>query len=242
MDFPTMLVIGHDVTPETVLVQSGTLGSWAAERGVRIVPGVAGTTLPDPAGFDAIAVLGSAEGAWDDAVPWLADEIAYLQGAIAAGVPILGICFGGQLLARVLGGTAHAADGHHENGWRTITSHVPDVIAEGPWMEFHFDSFTAPPTSEVLARSERCDQAFRQDRHLGVQFHPEITPAEFETWVARWTGTSIEDRFGDLGISTEGLRAETAERAETSRVASWRLFDDFGRRTGLLRQEAGATA
>jgi GMP synthase (glutamine-hydrolysing) len=242
MDFPTMLVIGHDVTPETVLVQSGTLGSWATERGVRIVPGVAGTTLPDPAGLDAIAVLGSAEGAWDDAVPWLADEIAYLERAIGAGVPILGICFGGQLLARVLGGTAHAADGHHENGWRTITSHVPEVIAEGPWMEFHFDTFTAPPTSEVLAHSARCDQAFRQDRHLGVQFHPEITPAEFETWVARWTGTSIEDRFDELGVTTEGLRAETAQRAEASRVASWRLFDDFGRRTGLLRQEAGATA
>jgi GMP synthase (glutamine-hydrolysing) len=242
MDSPTMLVIGHDVTPETVLVQSGTLGAWAAERGVRIEPGVAGTALPDPAGLDAIAVLGSAEGAWDDSVAWLADEIAYLQRAIAAGVPILGICFGGQLLARVLGGTAHRADGHHENGWRTISSYDPDVIVEGPWMEFHFDTFTAPPTSEVLARSERCDQAFRQDRYLGVQFHPEITPAEFETWVARWTGTAIEDSFDELDISTEGLRAETAERAEASRVASWRLFDDFGRRTGLLRQVAGATA
>ena len=237
-----MLVIGHDVTPETVLVQSGTLGAWTAERGVRIEPGVAGPGLPDPAGFDAIAVLGSAEGAWDDSVAWLADEIAYLEGAVAAGVPILGICFGGQLLARVLGGTAHRADGHQENGWRTITSYEPDVIVEGPWMEFHFDTFTAPPTSDVLARSERCDQAFRQDRHLGVQFHPEITPAEFETWVARWTGTSIEDGFDELGISTEGLRAETAERQEASRIASWRLFDDFGRRAGLVRQEAGATA
>jgi GMP synthase-like glutamine amidotransferase len=240
MDSPTMLVIGHEVTPEVVLVQAGTLGSWAARHGVRLVPGVAGDDLPDPTGFDAIAVLGSAEGAWDDAVPWLAGEIAYLERAIAADVPILGICFGGQLLARVLGGAAHRADGHHENGWRTITSHVPDVIADGPWMEFHFDTFTAPPTSEVLARSERCDQAFRQGCHLGVQFHPEITPAEFETWVSRWTGTPIEDRFDELGVTTEGLRAETAERAEASRLASWRLFDDFGRRAGLLRREAGA--
>ncbi|MCD2194487.1 type 1 glutamine amidotransferase [Actinomycetospora endophytica] len=242
MDSPTMLVIGHGVDPETVLVQAGTLVSWAAERGVRIVPGVAGTALPDPASVDAVAVLGSAEGAWDDAVPWLADEIAYLTRTIEAGTPILGICFGGQLLARVLGGTAHPADGRHENGWRTITSYEPDVIVEGPWMEFHFDAFTAPPTSEVLARSPRCDQAFRQDRHLGVQFHPEITPAEFETWATRWTGTAIEARFAELGISTEGLRAETAERADASRVASWRLFDDFGRRAGLLRHPAEATA
>jgi GMP synthase (glutamine-hydrolysing) len=240
MDVPTMLVIGHDVTPEVVLVQAGTLGSWAARHDVEIVPGVAGTDLPDPTEFDAVAVLGSAEGAWDDSVPWLAGEIAYLERAIAADVPVLGICFGGQLLARVLGGTAHAADGRHENGWRTISTSVPDVIVEGPWMEFHFDSFTAPASSQVLARSERCDQAFRQGRCLGVQFHPEITPSEFETWVSRWTGTSIEARFDELGISTPGLRAETAERAEASRVASWRLFDDFGRRAGLLRAEAGA--
>jgi GMP synthase (glutamine-hydrolysing) len=242
MDSPTMLVIGHDVTPETVLVQAGTLGSWAADRGVRIVPAVAGTDLPDPEGLDTIAVLGSAEGAWDDAVPWLAGEIAYLERAIAADVPILGICFGGQLLARVLGGTAHPADGRHENGWRTITTSEPGVVVEGPWMEFHFDTFTAPASSQVLARSERCDQAFRQDQHLGVQFHPEITPAEFETWAGRWSGTIIEERLTAMGLSTEALRAETAERAEDSRVASWRLFDDFGRRAGLLRddEEAGA--
>lgn len=242
MDSPTMLVIGHDVTPETVLVQAGTLRSWAGERDVRVVPGVAGTDLPDPEGLDAVAVLGSAQGAWDDDVPWLADEIVYLRRVIDAGTPILGICFGGQLLARVLGGTAHPADGRHENGWRTIDSYEPDAIVEGPWMEFHFDAFTAPPTSEVLARSPRCDQAFRQDRHLGVQFHPEITPAEFETWAARWTGTELEERFTELGIDAGALRAETAERAEASRVASWRLFDDFGRRAGLLPHAAEATA
>ena len=123
-----------------------------------------------------------------------------------------------------------------------ITSYDPEAIVEGPWMEFHFDTFTAPPTSVVLARSERCDQAFRQDCHLGVQFHPEITPAEFETWAGRWTGTPIEARLEKLGVTTEALRAETAERAEASRIASWRLFDDFGRRAGLVRHAAEATA
>jgi GMP synthase (glutamine-hydrolysing) len=238
---PTLLVIGHDASPETVLVQSGTLGSWARERGVTVVPAVAGTELPDVSEVDAVAVLGSVQGAWDDSVPWLAAEIAYLERAIAADVPVLGICFGGQLLARVLGGSANPADGRHENGFRTITTFC-DAIDDGPWMEFHFDSFTAPPTSEVLARSERCDQAFRLDRHLGVQFHPEITPDEFEIWAGRWTGTALEDRFDELGITTAGLRAEVAERAESSRVRSWRLFDDFGARAGLLPTTAEVRA
>jgi GMP synthase (glutamine-hydrolysing) len=167
-------------------------------------------------------------------VPWLADEIAYLRRAIAADVPLLGICFGGQLLARVLGGSANAADGRHENGWREITTLVPDVVAPGPWMEFHFDSLTPPPDAEVLAVSERCTQAFRDGVHLGVQFHPEITPAGYETWVARWTGTPLEDRLPELGVDPEALRAETAARAEESRAASWLLFDAFGDRAGLL--------
>ena len=226
-------MIGHEVGPETVLVQAGTLASWAADRGIDVVPGVAGEPLPDPTTVDAIAVLGSIQGAWDDAVPWLADEIAYLGTAIAAGVPLLGICFGGQLLARLLGGTAHPADGRHENGWRDITTFASDVVSAGPWMEFHFDSFTAPPQAEVLAASERCTQAFRDGAHVGVQFHPEITPAEFETWVARWTGTPLEERLPEIGVDTAALRAETAERAEESRAASWMLFDAFADRAGL---------
>ena len=233
-----MLVIGHDVAPETVLVQAGTLRSWALDRGVEILPGVAGTDLPDPRTVDAVAVLGSPEGAWDDRVSWLAAEIAYLESAIAAGTPVLGICFGGQILARVLGGTAHPPSGRHENGWRTLVTEAPDVVVEGPWMEFHFDTFTTPPQAQRLAYSANCDQAFRCGPHLGVQFHPEITPAEFETWVARWTGTVIEERFGELGVDEDALRAETAERAEASRVASWRLYDDFAERTGLLRPTA----
>ena len=237
MDSPTMLVIGHDVTPGTVLVQAGTLASWAEARGVRLVPGVAGGDLPDPGSVDAVAVLGSVQGAWDDGVPWLAAEIAYLDAADRAGVPVLGICFGAQLLARVLGGTAEPASGRRENGWRTITS-TADVVAPGPWMEFHFDTFTAPADAEVLATSPRCTQAFRRGAHLGLQFHPEVTPASVETWIARWTGTPLEDELPALGVSSEGLRAETAARAEESRRHSWVLFDDFAARAGLRARPA----
>lgn len=228
-------MIGHEVSPETALVQAGTLVGWAGDRGVEIVPGVAGETMPAPDTLGAVAVLGSAEGAWDDAVPWLAAEIAYLEAAVAADVPLLGFCFGGQLLARVLGGTAHAADGRHENGWREITTAAPEIVSPGPWMEFHFDTFTPPPRAEVLATSERCTQAFRDGPHLGVQFHPEITPAELETWISRWTGTPLEARLSELGVDQDALRAETAARAEESRAASRVLFDAFAERAGLVR-------
>ncbi|PVZ08428.1 type 1 glutamine amidotransferase [Actinomycetospora cinnamomea] len=243
MEAPTLLVIGHETDPDVVPVQAGTLTSWAAERDVRVVPvamrGTGSTgPLPDPAAVDAIAVLGSVQGAWDDAVPWLGAEIAYLRTAIAAGIPVLGICFGGQLLARVLGGRAEPASERRENGWQEVTTHAPEVVVPGPWMEFHFDTFTPPASSEVLAVSERCTQAFRQGAHLGVQFHPEITPAEFDLWVDRWTGTPLEERLPDLGIDPVALRAETVARAEESRAASRVLFDAFAARAGLRSESA----
>lgn len=238
---PALLVIGHDVDDATTLVQAGTLASWAAERGVRLVPGTAGSAdLPGPADVDAIAVLGSTEGAWDDGVPWLADEMALLHDADRRGTPILGICFGGQVLARVLGGQV-APGARSENGWMTVDTDEPATVAAGPWLEFHFDTFTTPPGAERLATSALCDQAFRAGPHLGVQFHPEITPAAFDTWAQRWAGTELEERLPALGVSTEGLRAEIAARAGASRAASWGLFDAFAAQAGLTPRMLVAT-
>lgn len=235
----TLLVIGHETTPDTVLVQGGTLTEWALERGVRVRPAVAGAPAPaglpeldGPESVDAIAVLGSAQGAWDDAVPWLGEEIAYLSEAVRREIPILGICFGGQILARVLGGTV-APGSRSENGWQTVRTAEPATIAPGPWMEFHFDVFTAPPGSRLLATSDLCDQAFRLGPHLGVQFHPEVTPASVETWIARWVGTDFEARLPALGVSNESLRADTARRAAASREASRTIWDSFATQAGL---------
>lgn len=241
----TLLVIGHDVDPATVLVQAGTLASWAEDRGVRLVPGVAGSPEGPGAGdVDAVAVLGSVQGAWDDSVPWLTEDLALVADADRCGTPVLGICFGGQLLARALGGRVRAGrvDGavRGEHGWSMVETIGGAGFGPGPWMEFHFDTFTTPPGAERLAVSEVCDQAFRAGPHLGVQFHPEITPAVFETWARLWADTPLEDELPSLGVSTEGLRTSVAQRAEVSRRASWELFDGFAAQAGLsTRRLAG---
>ena len=54
-------------------------------------------------------------------------------------------------------------------------------------MEFHDDAFTLPPGPLPLAANETGLQAFTLGPHLGVQFHPEITPAAFAAWVRSWT-------------------------------------------------------
>ena len=85
-------------------------------------PSVA-VTFPDPLAFDAIVPMGAAWSVYDqDRIgAWIADELEFLRRAHHAGVPVLGICFGGQALATALGGTVVRAE-RPEIGWTTIES------------------------------------------------------------------------------------------------------------------------
>ena len=114
--------------------------------------------------------------------PWLSAEKKYLERAIAAGGHILGICLGGQLLARVLGGTV-TRNAHKEIGWHTVRLH-PDAAHDPffsvyptafPAFQWHQDTFTIPAGCRRLAESDACaHQAFSYEgRVLGVQFHLE---------------------------------------------------------------------
>src|SRR5262249_13183500 len=95
-----LLVVEHDHGAPT-----GPLGRWAEASGLPVttVRLHAGDPLPPAGACDAAVVLGSEQTAYDDAVPWLAAELAFAARLLAAEVPVLGICFGAQILARVLG-------------------------------------------------------------------------------------------------------------------------------------------
>ena len=108
-------------------------------------------------------------------------EIEWLRDADAAGVPILGICFGAQALATALGGCVHKLS-TPEVGWVTVASNDDDRIPAGPWMAWHEDGFTLPPLAYELASNAFGVQAFCHCRHLAVQFHPEVTPEIVEGW------------------------------------------------------------
>ena len=87
---------------------AGHVSAWLADREVAEVVWRIDRHRrePDPSGYDLIVSLGSESAAYDDAVPWLGREVRLLRGAFDADVPVLGICFGAQLLARSLGGRA----------------------------------------------------------------------------------------------------------------------------------------
>jgi GMP synthase-like glutamine amidotransferase len=154
-----------------------------------------------------------------------------LRQAVDADVAVLGICFGGQLLARTLGGRAFRAE-ESEIGWLPVRSRDEELVPEGPWFQWHFDTFTAPAGAEVLAESDVGPQAYVVGRNLGVQFHPEVTPQIMEEWVRVYRHELDAD-----GVDPDALLEETRRRADTARATSRQLLDTYLERVAKLTQE-----
>jgi GMP synthase-like glutamine amidotransferase len=222
------LVIQHEQpTP------GGYVNQWLDERGAdqdifRIDIESRGV---EPRDYDLIVSLGSEFAAFDD-IPWIKREELLLREAHEAEVPILGVCFGGQLLAKVLGGESFRSE-RSEIGWLPVNTRDEALVPHGPWFQWHFDSFTTPPGSQLIAHSPVGPQAYVIGRSLGTQFHPEVTPEIMEAWVSAYPHELERE-----GVDPQGLLDETYERAAESRAAAWRLFDGFLERMRARAAEA----
>jgi GMP synthase-like glutamine amidotransferase len=172
----------------------------------------------DPRGYDLIVPLGSEYAAYEEERPFVQRSKRLLDRAVQEDVPVLGVCFGGQLLARVLGGDAFRAPAS-EIGWVTVRSRDPELVPEGPWFQWHFDSFSPPPRAMLIAENDAGPQAYVQGRHLGVQFHPEVTPEIMARWVATY-----RHELDAEGVDPDALLEETHRRAESARENSLRLL------------------
>jgi len=201
----------------------GLVTEWLDERRaeVDVLRIDVETRTVDPRDYALIVSLGSEFAAFDDAVPWLEREQELFREAGEADVPHLGICFGGQLLARVLGGESFRGT-RSEIGWLPTRTKEPGLVSEGPWFQWHFDTFTAPPGATVLAETDAGPQAFVVGRSMGVQFHPEVTPEIMESWVRTY-----RHELDAEGVDPDALLEETYRRATSSRAAAWGLFGSF---------------
>lgn len=163
----------------------GVLGLLATGRGLEVSAHRADrgpTGLPADASFDLLVVLGSAASVADTGVAWIDAERQLVTRAVDRGVPVLGVCFGGQLLAQVLGGTVARAS-RPEIGWRLLETADPARVPAGPWLDWHEDAFTCPPGARAVARTDVSLHAFVQGPWTGLQFHPEVTRPVVEGWI-----------------------------------------------------------
>lgn len=168
-------------------------------------------TFPDPTRYDVIVPLGSRWAVYDERLPWVAGEIDTVRRAVDAGVGVLGVCFGGQLVATALGGSVQrSAD--PEVGWHQVHSSDHDLVPDGPWFQWHFDRFTPPPGATEIARNDCASQAFVHGRAMGLQFHPELDHKLLELWI-----DDDRNRDGDLarlGLHADDLRAHTTTHVD----------------------------
>jgi GMP synthase-like glutamine amidotransferase len=194
---------------------AGVLADWAASRSLRIetIALHAGEALPGAPGCDAAVVLGSELTAFDDTVPWLAGELAFIERMLAAPVPVLGICFGAQALARVLGARLYRLP-EPEIGWAKVASEHP-CVAEGPWLSWHRDAFELPAGAAQLAANEVGVQAFGYGPHAGLQFHPEATQPIAASWLRFADPPPGEEITGPLFRDSAGDWARAASHAAT---------------------------
>ena len=225
--------------PRVLVVQNGRrggpgrFGEWLTEAGLAldVVHGYdpAGPPVPPRLSHEAVLVLG---GGYlpdaDDQAPWLAPTRTLVAEALETGVPVFGICLGGQLLAHVAGGTVRGEHGRPEVGSTALTLRpeaardrlfggLPEQVTA---IENHVDAITSlPPGAPWLMRSEHCPhQAFRVgDRAWGVQFHPEATAAQTRRW--------DPDRLHRLGFDPAQVHAR-ADRDEPAAVPVWRRVAD----------------
>ncbi|WP_188110609.1 type 1 glutamine amidotransferase [Aeromicrobium ginsengisoli] len=171
---------------------------------------------------DLIFLLGSDKGAhepkWKDVVE---AESRFVRGALRAGTPVMGICYGAQLMARALGGTSWRAD-QPELGWQRVDTIDPILCPEGPWAQMHSDVFAPGPTSNVIGTSWRGPQCFIDEAHgaraIAWQFHPEVTAETYERWVH-------EGYYGAVGIDTKDLIRQAHAHAAATRNLAHTLVD-----------------
>ncbi len=163
----------------------------------------------------------------DERAPFLRRERALVGEALAAGVPVLGICLGAQLLAHVAGGEVTADSGETERGSCSVdllaaAGNDPLFVGLGGYNELrmiqnHKDSITKLPSGAVhLASSAQCRvQAFRVGAAAwGVQFHPEVSATRLTGWDESKLAAEGFDRAAllaqasaDASVNTEQARA-----------------------------------
>jgi GMP synthase-like glutamine amidotransferase len=194
-------------------------GDWLHERGLAFeVHPIWERPPPDPREFSFVASLGSERSA-AERDGWVATEISMLRDAVAADVPVLGMCFGGQALSIALGGGVEVMDAP-EIGWIALRSSDP-TIPDGPFLQYHHDRIELPPGARELARSPAGPAAFRYGRHLGLQFHPEADAELVDLWAR------LDTTLHEAGLTVQDLAEQSAAFSPPALAQAHRLFDHW---------------
>ena len=198
---------------------------WAEAKGYQITQTYICKNEKMPAidDVDWLMVMGGSPHAWEEDVhPWLAPEKEFIVRALDNNKPILGICFGAQLLAEALGGSVFRNE-NEEIGWIEVTlteegrnsflfQNVPETFLTFHW---HSDHFSLPAGCIRLAYSEpTANQAYvcKERPIAAMQFHPEYTRDMVKQFAREW---GDEWQKGPFVAGKEAVLAQTEKIPDT---------------------------
>lgn len=218
-----IVVVDPNIINRIILIQHGNgpkddrASAWLAAQGFALDwrHPFRGDSLPESAeGIAGTILYGGPQPVTEiERYPFLAEEARWVERCMAAGLPTLGICLGGQVIAHALGAEVGPhAEGLHEFGYYALTpteagaGTIPDDLVVP---QAHYHQFGLPDGATLLARSGLYQrQAFRYgDTTFAFQFHPEVTRQIFRRWqAAEWAS------YDKPGAQTRAEQNKLGER------------------------------
>lgn len=228
---PRLLVVQHDLDDSM-----NDLAGPLAKARLHIDPWCTFVDAEPPASveeYDGILSMGALASVSEEADHlWMQNERRVMEQALARGIPVLGVCFGAQILAAVAGGEFRRAP-QEAIGWCTVDME-PDAINDPLFaglgsqfhaFQYHYDTFTQPNNSTILGRSGDIIEAYRVGQNAwGIQFHIEANPAV----VYAWLGTYRQEMEA-AGVDIDQMRELTATYADEYREKALGLSSAFAK-------------
>ncbi len=182
-----------------------------------------GEALPVPGACEAVLITGSPFGVYDS-TPWMEPLKAFIRAAAGERTPLVGVCFGHQVIADALGGDVRKS----EKGWG-VGRHTYELVATRDWMAdagqtmslavSHQDQVITPPKgATTLARSSHTEHAmlaYDDIPAISVQGHPEFSDAYVSALYNNRRGNALSDR------QVDGAIASLAQPQDSALVATW---------------------
>jgi GMP synthase-like glutamine amidotransferase len=212
---------------------AGNLSDYLDDNQIayQVIKAFDGEQLPKVNDLSAAIVLGTPISVRDyRSHEYLTRLFAFMSDAVLRDLPLLAICFGGQLLARVLGAEVT------RNPVREIGLYQTELTSDGlndklfdslgsslEVFHWHADTFQIPSGATLLATGKTCtNQAFRKGNAVGVQFHIEPRADEIPLWCDAYAAELAEE-----GLTKDQIVKDYQDKADQMKTLSYRLMQNF---------------